>query len=172
MIAGANIFDRNFRRTVILIAEHDAGGAVGVILNRPAETPVREAVPLLAPLVPPDEKVFVGGPVEPGAAVVLADLTDPTNDGPPVVGSVGFLRADVESAIVERVNRARVFAGYAGWAPGQLEAEMANSDWIVEPARPQDVFAERPGELWSRVLRRKGGKYELLASMPLDPTLN
>jgi putative transcriptional regulator len=172
LIAGANIFDPNFRRTVILVAEHDDNGAVGVILNRPAETTVREAVPLLAPLVPLDEKVYVGGPVEPNAAVVLADFSDPTDQAQQVMGSVGFLRAEVETDIVERIDRARVFAGYAGWAPGQLEGELAGSDWIIEPAQPDDVFSDDPEELWSAVLKRKGGKFHLLASMPLDPTTN
>lgn len=172
LVAGANIFDPNFRRTVVLVAEHDENGAVGVILNRPAETTVREAVPLLAPLVPVDERMYVGGPVEPNAAVVLAEFDDPTEQAEPVMGSVGFLRAEVEKDVVERIDRARVFAGYAGWAPGQLEAEMAGSDWIVEPARPEDVFTDDPERLWPAVLKRKGGKYHLLASMPLDPTAN
>ena len=69
-------------------------------------------------------------------------------------------------------SRVRVFAGYSGWGPGQLEAELAEPAWIVAPAEPADVFAADPDELWRRVLRRKGGKFSLIATMPYDPTLN
>ena len=65
-----------------------------------------------------------------------------------------------------------MFAGYAGWGPGQLESELAESSWIVEPAQPEDVFTPDPEALWSAVLRRKGGPFTLLATMPTDPSLN
>jgi putative transcriptional regulator len=70
------------------------------------------------------------------------------------------------------VHRARVFAGYAGWSPDQLEAELETSDWIAEPARPDDLFGDPGDDLWADVLRRKGGPYRLVATMPFDPTLN
>jgi putative transcriptional regulator len=70
------------------------------------------------------------------------------------------------------VTRARVFAGYAGWGPGQLETEIERDDWIVEGGRPGDVFDADPPSLWSRALERKGGQYRLVARMPLDPSLN
>ena len=69
-------------------------------------------------------------------------------------------------------ERGRVFAGYAGWGPGQLDEELRSGDWILEPAGPQDVFCDEPESLWSAVLARKGGRFALLATMPLDPTLN
>ena len=65
-----------------------------------------------------------------------------------------------------------MFLGYAGWGPGQLEGELAQEAWFLEPASPQDVFADRPDELWRRVLERKGGHYRLLARIPDDPSLN
>ena len=70
------------------------------------------------------------------------------------------------------VRRARVFVGYAGWGPGQLESELEEDSWIVEPALADDVFTSEPDELWSEVLRRKGGPFGVLAQMPLDPSLN
>jgi putative transcriptional regulator len=70
------------------------------------------------------------------------------------------------------VRRARVFAGYAGWGPGQLEGELEEGSWLVEPATPDDVFSATPDELWSEVVRRKGPDYTLLASMPFDPSAN
>ena len=66
----------------------------------------------------------------------------------------------------------RVFAGYAGWSEGQLDAELDQGDWIVQSALPEDVFCEEPEELWSEVLTRKGGSYALIARMPLDPSVN
>jgi putative transcriptional regulator len=89
-----------------------------------------------------------------------------------VFGSVGFLVGDVGADIAPSVLRARVFAGYAGWGPGQLEAEMAGDSWITEPARVEDVFTDQPELLWSRVLERKGPEYRQLSRMPYDPSMN
>jgi putative transcriptional regulator len=87
---------------------------------------------------------------------------------------LGFLgsQADAHEHLADVVNRARVFAGHAGWEPGQLEAEMEEESWIVEPALREDVFTEDPEGLWSSLLRRKGGEYVVIATMPDDPTLN
>jgi putative transcriptional regulator len=68
--------------------------------------------------------------------------------------------------------RGRVFAGYAGWGEGQLDAELEQGDWILDAALPQDIFSETPAELWSDVLTRKGGSYALVARMPADPSVN
>jgi len=89
-----------------------------------------------------------------------------------VLGSVGFLIGEIPADIRENILRARVFAGYAGWAPGQLEAEMDAGSWIIEPARVEDVFTDKPDLLWSNVLKRKGPEYHLLARMPYDPSMN
>lgn len=172
LVAGAGLWDPNFRRAVILVGHHDEEGAVGVVLNRPAQVSVAEAVPPLGELVPPGESLFVGGPVQPQAAVVLADFEDPAQAGMLAFDSVGFLLGDVEPDRTGPIRRARVFAGYAGWGPGQLEAELEGSSWIVEPAAVDDVFGDDPDTLWSRVLRRKGGRYALLATMPVDPSQN
>jgi putative transcriptional regulator len=167
--------DPNFRRTVVLVAEHGEEGAMGVVLNRPADTRVDEAAPGLAPLVEEGELVHVGGPVQPQAVVVLAEVDDPSLTAELVVGEVGFLRGDLDledEQLWGAVRRARVFAGYAGWSPDQLEAELETSDWIAEPARPDDLFGDPGDDLWADVLRRKGGQYRLVATMPFDPTLN
>ena len=89
------------------------------------------------------------------------------------MSAIGFLPAEIESAAdVGSLDRARVFAGYAGWGPGQLESEIAEESWIVEPALPADVFTDEPDGLWSAVLRRKGGAFAVLALMPPDPSSN
>jgi len=174
LIASPSIADPNFRRTVVFMTEHGEEGAMGLVLNRPAEATVLEAVPDLGWVAEPDATVHVGGPVQPSAVVVLAEFDDLTASALVVDGDVGFVPAEVEDhdALVAGIRRRRVFAGHAGWGPGQLEAEMDEESWIVAPATPADVFTEAPGELWSSVLRRKGRKYALLSTMPLDPSLN
>ena len=89
----------------------------------------------------------------------------------PVVGNVGYLPDESEPDELE-IARARVFAGYSGWGPGQLEQELAEPSWIVVRALPDDVFAADPDELWRTVLHRKGGKYRMISTMPFDPSLN
>jgi len=172
LVAGPTLVDPNFRRTVVLVGEHGEEGAMGLVLNRPSETDVDEAVPPLADLEGVDELVYVGGPVQPEAVVVLGDFTDPEQAGVLVVGSIGFLPGEVDRDELGELARARVYAGYAGWGPGQLEQELEEGSWIVEPAQPEDVFTDAPDQLWSEILRRKGGPFRVLALMPEDPRQN
>jgi putative transcriptional regulator len=174
LIAGADLFDPNFRRTVVLVTEHGEEGALGLVLNRPAEAIVAEAVPGLAPLVDDDEPVFVGGPVDQQSLLVLAEFDDPDESAATVFEDIGFVRGDADIVLAAAATRrARVFAGYAGWGAGQLDEELEANGWIVAPARREDVFSEENGELWSEVVRRQGGRYfSLLATMPLDPSQN
>lgn len=172
LVSAGSLFDPNFRHTVVLVGQHSAEGALGVVLNRPSELTVAEAFPPLASIVPDGELLFVGGPVRPQSAVLLAELSHPETADLLVFGSIGFLVGEVSDAAKADIQRARVFAGYAGWGKGQLEAEMAEGSWIVDPARPEDVFGDHPDSLWSRVLRRKGGDYKRMASMPFDPSMN
>ena len=166
LIAAPSLYDY-FRRTVVLVLEHSAEGAMGVVLNRESETPVVEAVPLLAPLAEPAELVRIGGPVAPQSVVALGEFDDIEEAGTHVVGSLGTLDPDADN---HSLRRMRVYAGYAGWAPGQLDGELEQEAWVVIPARPGDPFED--GDIWSDALRRKGGSYRLLATMPADPSLN
>ena len=172
LVATPTLVDPNFARTVIFMLEHTDDGALGVVLNRSSESTVAEAVPELTAIVDGDEPVHVGGPVQSSAIVVLADFVDVERAGSLVVETVGFLPAEVDPDELGELRRARVFAGYAGWGPGQLEDELEEGSWIVEPAHPDDVFTPHPDALWSEVLRRKGGPYGVLALMPPDPSLN
>ncbi len=173
LIAGPDLLDPNFRRSVILVGEHGEEGAMGVVLNRPSPVSVADAVPPLAELVDEWELVHVGGPVQPQAIVVLGEFGDTTEAAALVLGSIGFLPGEIETAAdIASLNRARIFAGYAGWGPNQLEEEIAEESWILEPAIPEDVFTEEPDRLWSAVLRRKGGAFAVLALMPPDPSSN
>lgn len=172
LISSGGLFDPNFRHTVVLVGEHNADGALGVVLNRALDVTVREAVPGLADLVPPDAPLFQGGPVQPSSPVLLAEFADPDLADILAFGSVGFLVGEVSAGVAPHVLRARVFAGYSGWGPGQLEAEIAADSWILEPARADDVFTEAPDLLWSRVLERKGAEFRRLSRMPYDPSMN
>ena len=172
LIANASLWDPNFRRTVVLIAHHDDDGAVGVVLNSVSQATVAEAIPELGSLVASDDPLFIGGPVQPQAAVVMADFEDPGVAEILALDSIGFLPPESGPDVELSIRRARVFAGYSGWGPGQLEAELAEEAWIVEPALPDDVFAPDPSRLWEDVLRRKGHAFDLLRLMPADPSAN
>jgi putative transcriptional regulator len=170
LIAGPALLDPNFWRTVVLIVEHSDEGALGLVLNRPSETTVGEAVPQFEDLLSLDEPVFIGGPVQPSAMMVLAHFEDPDDAALLAFDDVGVLGTSDDPAA--GVRRGRAFAGHAGWGPGQLDAEIERGDWITEPARFDDAFASEPLALWSRVLTRKGGSYALIARMPADPSMN
>jgi putative transcriptional regulator len=172
LIAGSSLLDPNFRRTVVLIGHHDEEGAVGVVLNRESEVGVAAAVPPLAGLVEPGERLFFGGPVSSQSAVVLADFEHPENAEVVAFDSVGFLPEETDSDAIGGLRRARVFAGYAGWGAGQLEAELEEGSWLTEPAMAADVFTGDPEGLWSAVVRRKGPAFRLMSTMPFDPDLN
>jgi putative transcriptional regulator len=172
LIAGPSLLDPNFWRTVVLVGEHTEEGALGVVLNRSSETTVDEALPELALLAEEMGTVHVGGPVQPAAVVVLADFAEAADAESLVVESVGFLPPEIEPDTLGELRRARVYVGYAGWGPGQLDVELEEGSWIVEPAQPDDVFTDDPEGLWSDVLRRKGGPFTLLAAMPPDPSQN
>ena len=173
LVAGAGLDDPNFRRAVVLVGEHGEEGAMGVVLNRVSTVTVEEAVPPMAPLASRDALVYVGGPVQPEAVVVLADFVVPDHAEMVVVGSIGFLPGEIDDVSeVGELRNVRVFAGYAGWAPGQLEAELEEGSWVVVPADPSDVFTSDPEGLWSDVLRRQGGGLAVLAMLPDDPRVN
>jgi putative transcriptional regulator len=170
LIAAPQLLDPNFRRTVVLVADHGDEGAMGVILNRPSGMTVADAAPDLEPLIGPAAPIFAGGPVQPTSGVVLAEVTEADE---PVFGDVVLVPGLGELAdVVDGAGSIRVFAGYAGWGPGQLDDELTREDWILEPALASDVFSEEPDALWGTVLERKGGQYALLARMPDDPSQN
>ena len=171
LVASPSLHDPNFRRTVVLVTEHGDQGAAGLVLNRPSDAAVQDVVPQLEWLAAPEERVFIGGPVEQNAVLVLAEFEDPQDSPVTVFGDLGFVALDEEDEAAP-VRRRRIFAGYAGWGEGQLEEELERDDWILEPALPDDVFADDADGLWGGVLRRKGGVFELVARMPEDPSVN
>jgi putative transcriptional regulator len=171
LIAGPTLQDPNFQRTVVLVVEHSTEGALGIVLNRPSPTTVGEAVEELSQLVDLSEPLFIGGPVQQSALIVLAEFQDTARAAVVAFEDVGVLGGE-DHADPPDTRRGRAFAGHAGWGPGQLDAEVQSGDWILEPARREDAFCEAPDQLWHSVLARKGGSYALLARMPPDPSVN
>jgi putative transcriptional regulator len=170
LIAGPGLLDPNFFRTVVLIVEHSEEGALGLVLNRPSETTVDEAVAEIEGLVEPDDLLYVGGPVQASSIIILAEFEDPAQAALVAFDDVGVLASGAaeESAI----TRGRAFVGHSGWGPGQLEAELERGDWFLTGATHADAFSNEPLQLWETVLIRKGGGYALVARMPTDPSVN
>jgi len=176
LVATPALKDPNFERTVVLLVAHEDGGALGVVLNRATEVPVAEVLEGWAPLAGEPAVVFEGGPVQPEAAICLARTRTGVrriNGFNRVSGSVGTvdLSGDPDK-LREAVLSVRVFAGYAGWASGQLEGEIAAGSWFVFEALPGDAFVTRPDDLWPMVLRRQGGITAAVAIFPPDPAMN
>ncbi len=171
LVATPDLRDPNFSRTVVLMLEHGDEGALGVVLNRPIDLPVAEVLPGWADLSSAPACLFVGGPVAPTAVIGLG-----LGDGPvfqPLFDGLGTLDLDLDPAdYVPTVRGLRVFVGYAGWSPGQLEQELEAGGWLVLDVVPDDPFSSQPSRLWARVLRRQGGRVAMFASAPEDPSTN
>jgi putative transcriptional regulator len=174
LLAGPVLKDPNFDRSVVLITEHTEDGAMGLVLNRPSETTVAEAVPDLAWVADGDDTVYVGGPVAANGVIVLAEWSDPAQAVVLIEDDLGFVPGDAEDqeTLAAAIVRARVYAGHAGWGPGQLEEELAEEAWIVEAPRREELFTDDAEALWPAVLRRMGREFALLSTMPPDPSLN
>jgi putative transcriptional regulator len=171
LVSSPALVDPNFRKTVVLIAHHDDEGAMGLVLSRPSGVAAVDAVPELDGLPGAGDPVFVGGPVQPEAFMVLAEFDDVGEAAAPIFGAVGFMPAEIQPDALS-IRRLRLFAGYAGWGAGQLEAELAEPSWIVVRAEADDAFADDPDELWRIVVQRKGGPFSIMENMPFDPGLN
>jgi putative transcriptional regulator len=175
LIAAPTMADPNFARTIVLLLDTGESGALGVVLNRPTELDVADVLEPWADLVTSPSVLFQGGPVETDAALAVATVA--ADDDPVgwrrVFGSTGLVDLDAPVEILaSAVSAIRIFAGYAGWGAGQLEAEIEEGAWYVVPAEPRDPFLDDPDRLWGSVLRRQGGQLALLATMPAEPGLN
>jgi len=175
LVATPNLLDPNFRRTVVLILDSHADGAMGLVLNRPSETAVADPLPQWREHAVEPAVVFVGGPVRQEAAICLAHSAGaPGSDGwQPLfdrLGTVDLARAPGELGV--EIDAVRVFAGYAGWGAGQLEAEIDAGAWYVLTAAPGDVMCAEPTRLWHSVLRRQPGVLSAVASYPADLSQN
>lgn len=175
LVAMPALSDPNFARTVVYVLDHDAAGTVGVVLNRPSDTELLDLLPGWWTLAAAPRTFHVGGPCETTTALCLA-VGDPPGGVPglrPVVRPVHLVDLDSDPDVTgAAVQGLRVFAGYAGWGPGQLVGEISQGAWAVVPSLPQDVVSERGEGLWRAVLRRQGGTLAMLSTYPDDPSLN
>lgn len=177
LVALPEINDGPFHRTVVLVLDHDADGALGVVLNRPLDADVDDVLPGWADVVTAPAALFEGGPVSTNSALAVALLQPVVDDTPlgwrSMFGRVGLVDLDVPAAtIAAAVAGMRVFAGYAGWGAGQLEAEIEDGSWAVVDASDDDVVASQPQDLWRDVLRRQAGDLRMLSTFPDDPMTN
>lgn len=176
LVATPSLKDPNFDRTVVLLVAHEAGGALGVVLNRPTEVPVGDVLGPWGAFAREPGVLFEGGPVQPETAICLARMRPEAGrvrGFHRISGMVGTIDLSMDpETLRDSVIGVRVFAGYSGWSPGQLEAEIESGSWFVLDALPGDAFMERPDDLWPMVLRRQGGIMAAVAHFPPDVTLN
>ncbi|MEI7732668.1 MAG: YqgE/AlgH family protein [Verrucomicrobiota bacterium] len=174
LLDGGSLAGSFFSRTVVLICQHDAEGAFGLVLNRPADATVGAALTVKVPETLREQPLFVGGPVQPSALSYLhSDVFLPEASVLPNLNldhSVDTLMELAESFSPTR--KIKVFAGYAGWSPGQLDDEMKRKAWLTHPASLELVFSAKPEDLWRHILRQKGWQYTLLAESPEDLARN
>jgi putative transcriptional regulator len=176
LIASPTLEDENFRRTVILILDHGDEGALGLVVNRPLEVDVSSVLPAWQPYTTAPGRLFQGGPVQLDSALGLVAL--PGNGVEPVgirllIGSIGLVDLDAPPEVIASgLAGLRIFAGYAGWAAGQLEGEIDDGAWYVVDSEPRDAFTDTPERLWREVLRRQRGRLAMVSTYPDDPTQN
>jgi putative transcriptional regulator len=163
-----------FQRTVVLICQHDAEGAFGLVLNRSSGNKLGEMIVADVPELLKDQPLYLGGPVQLSALSFLhADSFLPNASILPNLDLGHSLDSLVEIGdSFSATKKIKMFAGYAGWSPGQLEEEMKRKAWLTHPASIELVFDADPEQLWQVILREKGWKYRLLAEMPEDISLN
>jgi putative transcriptional regulator len=168
-----------FRRSVVLVLDHDEDGALGVILNHPLEADVEDVLPDWAAVVDAPDCLFEGGPVATDAALAVGvrASSGPGVDAPPegwrpMTGRVGLVDLDGPLPREGALRGLRVFAGYAGWGPGQLESEREEGSWLVVEARDDDLLSPVPERLWREVLLRQGDDVRFWATFPEEPAHN
>jgi putative transcriptional regulator len=181
LLATPRLADPNFDRAVVLVLDHDRQGALGVVLNRPTPVEVGEVLEPWAALAVAPQVVFQGGPVSLDSALGLAVVPgEPGAEGGAgllgwrrVHGAIGLVDLEAPPELLAaELGSLRIFAGYSGWGPGQLEKELGVGAWYVVESEPGDVSAPAPERLWRSVLRRQRGKLAMVATYPDDPSLN
>lgn len=175
IVATPRMEDPNFTRTIVLVLDHDEDGALGIVLNRPLEVPLDDVLPGWGDVATEPSVIFGGGPVEPAAVIGLgrARVGAPREGWEPIIGRIRAVDPSADPALVAtEVEAVRIFAGYAGWGPGQLEAELAEEAWFVLQSESEDPFTDDPDALWTRVFRRQAGELRMLATFPPDPSMN
>ncbi|ALX04183.1 MULTISPECIES: YqgE/AlgH family protein [Aeromicrobium] len=175
LVATPEIAAGPFARSVVLLLDHDEDGALGVVLNHPLEADVEDVLPAWAAVVDAPDCLFQGGPVATDAALavgVLGSSAVPVPGWRSMTGPFGLVDLDGPPPQDGALRGLRVFAGYAGWGPEQLEGELEEGSWLVVEARDDDLLSPVPERLWRDVLLRQDDDVRLLSTYPEDPGLN
>ena len=156
LVAHPSLTDPNFQQTVVLVCEHGAEGTLGIIINRPTAIPLSEALSNVSVLKGTSYVLFAGGPVQPDGIIMLFRVADAPDQLRKILERVylGLNREILERVITDPqpTETFRAYAGYAGWAPGQVEFEMAMGSWAVIPADPSSIFDKAPETLWAEMV--------------------
>ena len=175
LIANTTLRDPNLSRTVVLLCERNDQGSMGLVINRPTAHTLAEAISGLPERA--TQLLYWGGPVQQRMVLVLhRDALDSPGAKEIVDGMA--LGADNQALLhlleksANPAERVRVFSGYAGWAAGQLEAEMQLHSWIVAPGQTALVFHDDPEKVWAEALVSLGPQYAHLTAIPPDPRVN
>jgi putative AlgH/UPF0301 family transcriptional regulator len=176
LVAMPSLGDPPFAGAVVYVLDHSDTGTLGVVLGRPSQVEIHDVLPGWSDLAVAPGVFHVGGPCETDTALCLAtaEATTPVPGLRPVADDVHLVDLDGNPAdLVGHLGGLRVFAGYAGWSPGQLAGEIAEGAWACVPSRPGDVLSELSGpELWRRVMGRQEGRLAVLSTTPADPAAN
>jgi putative transcriptional regulator len=164
LVALPGLRDPNFAHTVVLLVAHGPEeGTMGVIVNQPLDIPLADVLPGIGRR---RDRLWRGGPVLPTSLLTLVRGGKPSDDTEVVFGDVRMVtsRAGFQQVMDSGIppERVRAFAGHAGWAPGQLEAELAHGDWALMPATTEVVFSDRPADVWSKLMNRASGEWTRL----------
>jgi len=168
------MLDPNFKRTVILLCEHNEEGSFGFVLNRKTKLFLKDAIPELKSA---DLPLYYGGPVEPGTLHYLHTLGDQVPDSQEIADGV-FWGGDFEVMLMLvqgnqlKEDQVKFFVGYSGWGPEQIKEELQEDSWFVTQGRADDIFNDDETKLWSGILKELGGDYKSVANYPEDPNLN
>ena len=181
LVATPRLADPNFDRAVVLLLDHDAAGTLGVVLNRPTAVGVCDVLESWAALTVTPQVVFQGGPVSLESALGLAVVPGepPTGEDADLLGwrrvhgAIGLVDLEAPPELLAPdIGSLRIFAGYSGWGPGQLQKELSDGAWYVVDSEPGDVSTPEPEGMWRSVLRRQRGELAMVATYPDDPSLN
>ena len=168
LLAEPYMIDPHFRRTAVLLCEHDAEGSLGLILNRPTGLNIHDVI---AEFPEFDAQVYYGGPVHGDSLHFIHDLGDLLEDSLEIATGVWWggdfenLKFLISSGLLPP-ERIRFFVGCAGWSNGQLEEEMGYGSWVAVPMDPNYAFKSEPSDLWSQAMSHKGNRYEIIAEIP------
>ena len=178
LVAMPALTDPTFAGTVVYVLDHSDSGTLGVVLGRPSQVEIRDVLPGWCDLAVAPGVFHVGGPCETDTALCLATSPAAVAEGDSPLRQVadGVYLVDLDSDpddLQEEVTGLRVFAGYAGWSPGQLAGEIAEGAWACVPGRSDDVLSQASGpRLWREVMGRQTGRLAVLSTAPADPSVN